>query len=171
MASFTFIGSYKLYILPGETAPGTLTTKALYTVPFSEGEGGFKQDVTIEDCEVPLAGVNQVEASDIVKSVMEYSLKSKKLDMNFMTILLGGPAPAAVEATSIAVGTNFSFKAWCYMEWYRNGDTAGTPKFRHYGFQASISPDGEFSVKPTGHSEGSLKAKLYGAKGTFTTGA
>lgn len=165
--SFTFIGSYKLYILPGETAPANLTTKNLYTVAFSEGEGGFKSDVTTEDCEVPTAGVLGIEASDVVKAVMEYSLKLKKLDFNFLTILMGGPAPSETPSTSIAVGTNFSCKAWCYMEWYRNGDTSGTPKFKHTGFQASISADGSFDVKPTGYSEGSLKLKLYGAKGTM----
>lgn len=167
MAAFTFIGSFRIYVLPGLTAPGTLTDKALYTVDLGEGVGGLKTDVTVEDCEVPQAGVNVIEASDIVKAAMEYSFKFKKLNNNLLSLMVGGPAPAVSEPTSIAVGTNYSNKCWAYIEWYRNGDTAGTPKFKHTGVQLSLSPDGEFSVDPSKHTEISVKGKLFGAKGTI----
>jgi hypothetical protein len=167
MSSFTFIGSFRLFVLPGLTAPATLTTKALYTVDLGEGVGGIKTDATIEDCEVPVAGVNQIEDSDIIKAVQEYSFKYKKLNMNLLSLMVGGPAVAVSEPTTLNVGSNFSNKVWAYIEWYRNGDTAGTPKFKHTGVQLSLSPDGEFSVDTAKHTEVSIKGKLFGAKGTL----
>lgn len=165
--SYTFIGSFHLYVLPGETAPATVTNKALYTVDLGEGIGGLKTDVTVEDCEVPQNGVNVIQASDIVKAALEYSFKFKALNNNLLSLMVGGPAPAVTEPTTIAVGTNFSNKVWAYIEWFRNGDTSGSPKFKHYGVQLSLSPDGEFSVDPTKHTEIALKGKLYGSKGTI----
>lgn len=165
--SFTFIGSFHLYVLPGLTAPTTLTNKALYTVDLGEGTGGIKTDATVEDCESPLAGVNQIEDSDIIKAVQEYSFKYKKLNMNLLSLMVGGPAVAATEPTTLNVGSNFSNKVWAYIEWYRNGDTNGTPKFKHTGVQLSLSPDGEFSADPTKHTEVSIKGKLFGSKGTI----
>jgi hypothetical protein len=157
------IGSVKFHFLAGATAPVTLNTASLYTTKFPECPAEFSPNMKSADIMEPSAGVNVLVGSPITESLPEYSMTLKRYNDNVTALFLGGAAPSGdTEPTSINVGTNFSFIGWGLMEWYENGDVAGTPYRVHAGFKCQLVPEGSLSRDPSKGGEPKIKVRLIG---------
>jgi hypothetical protein len=162
------IGSLKFHFLAGATAPTTLTTPALYLVKFPEGTGGLTPSVTSIENKIPVLGILAVDEAVVVESSYEYTYKLKKFDYKVLAFLLGGATPASdTPPTTIAIGSDLAHSGWGYMEWYRNGNTAGAPSHVHSGFTCQVIPDGEISLDPETFTEISFKIKITATRGTL----